>query len=81
MESHELPMIGKATERESALIGHLGNAIADWAEIHKTERRELVCALFAICTIIFTSQTHFNVDEQCKEINLFCDYLKVKARE
>lgn len=81
MESHELPMIGEPTERESALIDYLGNAIADWIEIHATERRELVGALFAMCAVVFTRQTPLNVEEQCKEINDFCNYLKEKARE
>ncbi len=81
MESHELPMIGKATERESELIDYLDNCIADWAEQHQTERRELICALFAMCVIAFTMQTHFDIEGQCQEIDHFCNYLKIKARE
>lgn len=41
----------------------------------------MMCALTVICDLMFTAQTPLKeVDEQCKEIDSFCECLKLRAR-
>ncbi len=74
--SQNLPEFGRATHREMALTEFLHEHIANWIDTHKTERRELVAALFSLCTITFCKQTHFDLKGQCEEIDKFAYYLK-----
>lgn len=69
------------TDREKLLTYHLGNALADWIEEHKTERGELMCALSTLCGVMFTEETPFKDDipKQLREIDAFCNYLKFLA--
>lgn len=72
---------GKPTEKERALMLYLSECIADWVEAKKTDRRELICAFSLICHLIFSKDTPIkNVDDQCKEIDAFCEFLKLRAR-
>jgi hypothetical protein len=81
MESDESPIFGKATERERALIDYLGNCLANYGEKNQIDRRELVCALFCMCRLVFTDQTPLDVKAQCDEIDDFCRHLKDSAKE
>jgi hypothetical protein len=72
---------GKMTEREKKLMFHIGNSIADWIEVHKSTRQEMLCALSIIFHSLFSVDTPIlGVKEQCNEIDAFCDYLKLMAR-
>jgi hypothetical protein len=71
----------KPTKRENDLMYYLGNCIADWIEKNETEREELLCAFSLICSIMFTTNTPItDVEDQCKEIDAFCEFLKLRAR-
>ena len=72
---------GKPTERERNLMLYIGECIAQWLEKNKTDRSELICAFSAICAVIFTKDTPLkNIEDQCKEIDSFCHFLKLKAK-
>ncbi len=82
MNLDECIVFGKPTPREQNLITYLGECIAQSIEKHSYDRQELMCAISLICTLLFTSQTPLQeVEEQCKEIDIFCEYLKLRARD
>ena len=73
---------GKPNAKEKALIRYLGECLAKWVENNPTERSELLCALTAICSLMFTHKTPIqDVDKQCEEIDAFCECLKLRARD
>lgn len=73
---------GKPTEREHKLIIYLGGCIANWIEKNDTVREELMCAFTLICSLIFTVDTPIkDVEGQCQEIDAFCEFLKLRARQ
>lgn len=74
----DLPMIGQATQREQEFMDYLGNCIADYIEINKSERRELICGLFQMLYIVFDKQTHFDLEGKLKEVDTFCHFMKEK---
>jgi hypothetical protein len=72
---------GRMTEREKELMFYLGNCIADYIEKHKSTRQEMLCALSLNFHALFSKDTPIvDVEEQCAEIDSFCDYLKFRAR-
>lgn len=79
MEYNDLPMIGEPTLEELQLTHYLMNGLAHYVSINKVDRRVLIAALSEICKIVFTKQTPFNVKEQCKEIDNFCNWIKSHA--
>lgn len=73
---------GSMSEREKELMRHIGTCIADWIEIHKSTRAEMLCSLSMIFHALFSRDTPIkDVEEQCKEIDAFCEYLKFMARK
>lgn len=70
------------TKRESDLMFHIGNVLADWIEEHHTDREEIFAALALIFHSLFCIQTPMlDAEEQCKEIDLFCEYQKFMSRK
>lgn len=74
----ELPMIGKPTEREKHLAYYLGHCVANYIEIHETERRELISGLFSLSYIVFDKQSPFSLEGKLKEVDAFCHIMKEK---
>jgi hypothetical protein len=73
---------GSVTKREKELIFYLGNCLGDWIEKNKSTRQEMLCAMSLIFHTIFSVDTPINnIEEQCKEIDSFCEYLKFMARK
>lgn len=79
MSYKKLSMIGLPTNEEKDFTNFLLNTIANYVEKTPTERRTLICALSALCKIVFCDQTHFDVKQQCEEIDDFCAFLKSYA--
>lgn len=77
---NDLPKIGAPTDREIELINYLSNCLNSWIKEHETMRRELVCALFKLCHIVFGEQTPLELEEQLNEVDEFCYYLKEKIK-
>ena len=75
--------IGKMNERENALT----NVIIDGMEKFITEhgaldRSEFMAVYSYLARILFTIQTPIkDVDDQCAEIDAFCEFLKGVARK
>jgi hypothetical protein len=80
IESHKLLSIGEATTSELDLIAYIGNCIASYIKVKETDRGELIVALFNMCRVVFTHQTHGDFNFQCNEIDDFCYYLKDHAK-
>lgn len=76
MKNNKLPPIGHATQEEKEFTHFLLDTIADYIEKIPTERRTLICAITRVCQIVFCQQTHFDVKQQCNEIDEFCNFLK-----
>ena len=73
---------GSLTKREKDLLSHLGNTMADWFEAHKTVREEILAVFTVLCHLIFAKQTPItDKEEQCKEVDSFCECLKLRIRE
>lgn len=79
MSYEKLPMIGPATDEEKEFINFLLETIADYIEKIPTDRRILICALSAVCKIVFCQETPLNFKQQCNEIDEFCAFLKEYA--
>jgi hypothetical protein len=73
---------GEPTERERELILFLGECIANGLEKYNSNRGELICAFSLLCSLIFTEQTPIkDVEDQCREIDSFCEFIKLRARK
>ena len=79
-EYHEPKIPDNFIEQEKELRQCVYNALADYTEAHETDRRVLIAVIFALCLTIFTEQTGFDIQGQCKEIDHFCRYLKKIAK-
>jgi hypothetical protein len=79
MTTNKLPPIGHATQEEKEFTHFLLDTIADYIEKIPTDRRTLIAALSRACQIVFCQQTHFDVKQQCEEIDDFCAFLKSYA--
>lgn len=75
--------IGKRTEREDALINVIVDGMDKFMkETGSLDRAEFMAAYSFLARILFTVQTPIkDVDEQCIEIDAFCEFLKGVARK
>jgi hypothetical protein len=75
--------IGKMTEREDALVNSMVDAMDAFIKEHgQIDRTELMAAYSFFARVLFTVQTPIkDVDDQCIEIDAFCDFLKGVARK
>lgn len=73
---------GTPTEKERNLIIYLGECIARWIEEYETDRSELMCAIGAISSLLFTKETPIkDLKGQYEEIDAFCNFLKLCVRK
>lgn len=80
MNFDECIEFGKPTPREKSLMIYIGECLAQSIEKHNYDREEMLCALNAICSLMFTAQTPIkDIEEQCAEIDCFCECLKLQA--
>lgn len=75
----DLPTIGEAIPEERQLTNYLMIALVHYIEQKSVDRRVLIASISEICKLVFTNQTPFAVKEQCEEIDMFCDFLKIHA--
>ncbi len=75
--------IGKMTEREDALYETIIGAMETFIKEHgELDRSEFMSVYSLLARILFTVQTPIkDVDQQCIEIEAFCDFLKGVARK
>lgn len=75
--------IGKRTEREDALINVIVDGMDKFMrETGSLDRAEFMAAYSFLARVLFTIQTPIkDPDEQCKEIEAFCEFLKGVARK
>ncbi len=69
-------IIGKMTEEEKEFVNYISDCIADYIEKKPTDRQTLIAALSHLCRIVFSIETPFDIQEQCREIDHFCEFLK-----
>lgn len=79
MKHEKLPMIGRATQEEKDFTNFLLDTISDYVGKIPTDRRTVICGLSTACQIVFCQETHFDVKQQCQEIDDFCAFLKSHA--
>lgn len=74
---------GEMTYREKSLLKFIVDAMEIFIEKHGyIERHEMLCVYSQLAVILFTKQTPIkDINAQCEEIDSFCQYLKVCARE
>lgn len=75
--------IGTMTDREVALKDAVIDAMNEFIKAHGTiDRGEFMAVYSFLARILFTVQTPIkDVDDQCIEIDAFCEFLKGVARK